>query len=193
MTYDQLIEQFTQWQQAARDRNEIEPSAMALATSGDSGQPHVRMVLLKGVDRQGFVFYTNLGSDKADQLAANRLASLCFHFKTLERQVRVEGVVEQVGDDEADAYFATRSRGSQIGAWASRQSRQLTSRGELERLVKDTEKRFEDQQVPRPPFWSGYRLKPTMIEFWQGQPDRLHDRIRYLLKEGRWHSSRLFP
>ncbi len=193
MTYEQLIEQFNEWQSDARAMNEVEPAAMALATSDESGQPHVRMVLLKGVDEQGFSFYTNLGSDKAGQLVANRLASLCFHYKTLERQVRIEGVVEQVGDEEADEYFASRGRGRQIGAWASRQSRQLTSRNELERLVEDTETRFEGQGVPRPPFWSGFRLRPAMIEFWQGQPDRLHDRIRYLLKAGRWHSQRLFP
>ncbi len=193
MKTDDLIRQFNQWMDDARDRDEIEPTSMALATADENGQPHVRIVLLKGLDERGFVFYTNLGSHKSDELAQNNRASLCFHFKSTERQVRVEGRVQQVSDEEADAYFASRGRESRIGAWASRQSRMLSSRNELEEFVNQASERFANEDVPRPPFWSGYRLIPEMIEFWQGQPHRLHDRIRYTHKDGRWHSQRLYP
>lgn len=193
MTTADLIQLFEQWMQDARDQGEIEPTSMALATAGEDGQPHVRIVLLKGLDERGFVFYTNLGSHKADQLSENNRAGLCFYFKTLERQVRVEGHVVQVSDEEADAYFASRHRDSRVGAWASRQSRMLSSRNELEACVNEATERFANEEVPRPPFWSGFRLEPTMIEFWQGKAHRLHDRIRYTHQSGRWHSQRLFP
>ncbi len=169
------------------------PNAVSLATVGEEGRPSVRMVLLKGVDPRGFVFYTNLGSRKARELAAHPYAALCFHWVAFDEQVRVEGRVEPVSDEEADAYFRTRARGSQIGAWASLQSRPLISRDELVSRVGEVERRFEGQEVPRPPFWSGFLLRPDRIEFWSGKPDRLHDRQVFTLSGGEWEEQRLFP
>ena len=186
--------QFERWFAEAAAAGVRAPEQMALATAGPDAAPSVRMVLLKGHDARGFVFYTNGGSRKAAELAANPRAAAVLYWEPLRRQVRVEGRVEPVGDDEAAAYFATRPRASQVGAWASPQSKALTSRAELDRLVVEAERRFAgEDDLPRPPFWGGYRITPIVIEFWQGQPDRLHDRVRYELDEGSWRRERLAP
>lgn len=178
----------------AEARKMPQANAMALATVDESGRPSVRMVLLKGTDQRGFVFYTNLGSRKARELADNPVASLCFHWADLEEQIRVEGDVVQVSDEEADAYYASRNRGSQIGAWASKQSQPLASRSELEQALAEVEARFEGQPVTRPPFWSGFLVKPRVIEFWYGKPDRLHERVVYTrAAEGNWSTRALYP
>jgi len=171
----------------------VDPNAMVLATVGEDGRPAARVVLLKGFDRRGFVFYTNLESRKAHDLAAHPFAALCFHWRPLEQQVRIEGAIERVTDAEADAYFATRARGSQVGAWASKQSQALPSRVELEARVAEVEARFAGEAVPRPAFWSGYRLKPDRIEFWTGKPSRLHERERYVHQGDTWTTVRLYP
>jgi pyridoxamine 5'-phosphate oxidase len=168
-------------------------NAAALATAGHDRQPTVRMVLLKEVDEAGFVFYTNLESRKARQLAENPRAALCFWWAPLQRQVRVEGRVELVSDREADEYFASRPRGSQIGAWASHQSSALSSRAELIAAVESLAAKYSDQQVPRPPYWSGYRLMPELIEFWKEQPDRLHEREVYTRRETGWNMTLVAP
>ena len=170
-----------------------EPTAFALATVNDDGQPSVRMLLLKEVDDRGFVFYTNLESRKGTELARNRRAAMNFHWSPLELQVRIEGKVTPVTDEEADAYFATRARGSQIGAWASRQSRAMDRAADLEARVAEYKKRFEGREVPRPPFWSGFRLVPTSIEFWKGKPSRLHDRQLYTRDGEGWRVILLYP
>jgi pyridoxamine 5'-phosphate oxidase len=169
------------------------PEAMTLATVDERGAPSARAVLLKGVDERGFVFYTNLGSAKARHLALHPVASLLFHWATLEEQVRVEGPVERVTDGEADAYFATRPRGSQLGAWASRQSEPLRSHDELLARLAEAEERFRGREVPRPPGWSGFRVLPRRIEFWYGRPDRLHERLVYERTDTGWTASRLYP
>jgi pyridoxamine 5'-phosphate oxidase len=172
----------------------IQPyNAFALATAGNELQPAVRMLLLKDVDDRGLVFYTNLQSGKARQLTDNPRASACFWWPQLQQQVRIEGRVELVSDQEADAYFASRERGSQIGAWASNQSRELSSRGELVAAVAFFTAKYADQAVPRPPHWSGYRLVPERIEFWKGQPDRLHEREVYTRQANGWKISLLAP
>jgi len=168
-------------------------NAAALATAGNDGQPCVRMVLLKDVDERGFVFYTNLESHKARQLADNPRASLCFWWPRLRRQVRIEGRVELVDEREADEYFASRPRGSQIGAWASQQSRELSSREELLAAVAGLTRKYQDQPVPRPPYWSGYRLAPERLEFWHEQPDRLHEREVYTRRRNAWQFTLLAP
>ncbi len=170
-----------------------EPTAFALATVGADGMPSVRMLLLKGVDDGGFVFYTNFESRKGEELRAHPQAAMCFHWQPLERQVRVEGVVSPVSSSEADAYFATRARESQIGAWASAQSRVIAQPGDLERRFGEFAKKFEGGTVPRPAHWSGFRLRPGRIEFWFGKPNRLHDREVYVRDGGEWRVERLYP
>lgn len=168
-------------------------NAAALATAGTDPEPTVRMVLLKDVDDRGFVFYTNLESRKARQLAENPRASLCFWWPQLKRQVRVEGVIQLASDREADEYFASRPRGSQIGAWASHQSSELSSREELLAAVALLTEKYKDRAVPRPPRWSGYRLAPERIEFWKEQPDRLHERELYIRQPVGWKITLLAP
>jgi pyridoxamine 5'-phosphate oxidase len=186
------IEQFARWFAEAAAK-EPEPNAMSVATVAAGGAPSARMILVKGVDDRGFVFYTNLDSRKAAELSENPHVALCFHWKSLGRQVRVEGVVEAVSEREADAYFATRPRESQLGAWASDQSRRLASRSVLDERVAAVEKRFAHGPIPRPPHWSGYRVLPSRVEFWEAQPFRLHDRLVYVRDGNAWRSERLYP
>jgi pyridoxamine 5'-phosphate oxidase len=190
---DEPFAPFARWFALAA---ESEPLAetMTLATATRDGIPSVRAVLLKGADERGFVFYTNFESRKAEELFANPHAALCFHWKSLGRQVRIEGTTSLVSDAEADAYFASRPRDSQIGAWASDQSRALPDRGTLERRFAELGRRYADQPVvPRPAYWSGFRVKPERIEFWQERPFRLHDRVLFTRDAGRWRKERLFP
>ena len=188
------IAQFERWFEDARRAEVHEPNAMTLATVGADGQPSARVVLLKGVDRRGLTFYTNLASRKSRELKADARAALVFWWGPLARQVRFEGRVEEVDDAVADAYFASRPRGSQIAAWASAQSRVLPSREVLEAAVRDCNDRFAAGRVPRPEFWGGLRLVPARVEFWQGQRDRLHDRLCYLrCADGDWRIERLAP
>jgi pyridoxamine 5'-phosphate oxidase len=184
---------FTQWLALAKEHEPNDPNAMALATADPDGLPDVRMVLLKDVDEAGFVFYSNLDSVKGAQLASNPQAALCFHWKSLRRQVRVRGPIVPVSDAEADSYFQSRARDSRIGAWASAQSRPLESRFALERAVAEHALRFGVGPVPRPPFWSGFRLAPSRIEFWRDRPFRLHDRLVYERAGNGWTTSRLYP
>ena len=185
--------QFALWFEEAEVKEPNDPSAMALATVGADGMPSVRMVLLKGVDERGFVFYTNLESRKGEQLAGQPLAALCFHWKSLRRSVRVEGTVEAVTAAQADAYFATRPRSSQIGAWASSQSRPLAGRFELEKRIARFTAQFGVGAVPRPPHWSGFRVLPRRIEFWEDRPFRLHDRLVFHRSDAGWRTEKLYP
>ena len=172
---------------------QVDTAPVALATADAEGRPSVRMVLLRGADERGFVFHTNYNSRKAGELAANPHAALCFHWPTLEEQIRVEGRIERLPSSESDAYFVTRPRGSQLGAWASEQSMVLPSRETLEEQYRAIERRFEGSPVPRPPFWGGFRLVPERIEFWFGRPDRLHDRLSYTREADGWRIERLYP
>lgn len=186
--------QFRHWFEAALQAGLHEPNAMHISTVGENGRPHSRIVLLKELDQSGFVFYTNYHSRKGRDLTLHPFASLTFFWVDLERQVRIEGEVEKVSAQESDEYFAIRPRGSQIGAWVSHQSERLPSRDILEQKQAEYEKQFADQPVPRPPHWGGYRLVPDRMEFWQGRPSRLHDRIEYSLDaSGNWSISRLSP
>jgi pyridoxamine 5'-phosphate oxidase len=185
---------FNEWLAEAEQSEPNDPTAMTLATVDAGGMPSARMVLLKGVDERGFVFYTNTESPKGLQIDASPRAALVFHWKSLRKQVRVSGTSERVSDEEADAYFATRARGSQIGAWASDQSRRMEGRFELEKRVARYAAKFGVGSVPRPPNWTGYRIKPLEIEFWQDKQFRLHERILYVADgQGGWQTSRLFP
>jgi pyridoxamine 5'-phosphate oxidase len=170
-----------------------EPTAFALGTVGADGQPSVRILLLKGVDERGFVFFTNYESRKGTELLTHPKAAMCFHWQPLERQVRVEGTARRVSDEEADEYFASRARGSQLGAWASLQSRPIAAPGDLEARVAEMEARFAGGPVPRPPHWSGFRLLPHRIEFWHNKPSRLHEREVYHREAEGWRRETLYP
>ncbi len=188
------IELFRSWLETAVEAGIHEANAIALATATPEGAPSVRMVLLKGIDERGFVFYTNYESRKASELDANPKAALCVHWAVLERQIRVNGTVSRVSEAESAAYFETRGRGSRVGAWASLQSRPLPDREELEARVREVRERFEGSDVSLPPFWGGYRIEPTAIEFWQGKADRLHDRLVFTREAtGGWSTQRLYP
>jgi pyridoxamine 5'-phosphate oxidase len=190
---DDALAAFNAWfDDAKRDEPDV-PDAMQLATVGPEGRPSLRTVLLKDVDARGFVFYTNLGSRKSSELRGNPAATALFHWKSAARQAIAEGDVAPVSDAEADAYFATRPRGSQIGAWASRQSAPLAGRAALEAEVAAFEARFAGSDVPRPPHWSGWRLAPRRVELWQGQPDRLHERRVWEWVDGRWTFGLRYP
>jgi pyridoxamine 5'-phosphate oxidase len=192
---DEPLRLFAAWFEDARKAEPSDPEAMALATVDADGLPNVRMVLLKGFDERGFVFYSNEESQKGRELAANRKASLAFHWKSLRRQVRLRGTVTTVSADEADAYFASRPRSSQIGAWASRQSSPLESRHAFEKAIALNAAKFALGPVPRPPFWIGYRVTPTVMEFWHDRPFRLHDRIEFRRVDAgaAWTKTRLYP
>jgi pyridoxamine 5'-phosphate oxidase len=188
------LQQFMRWFSDAESAGEPEAQGMVLATVDERGMPSARVVLLRGIDSRGFIFYTNMRSRKAREMAANPHVALVFHWQKLERQVRIEGVIEPAPDDVADTYFRSRPRGSQLGAWASPQSEVLGSRGELEARIAEIETRFGEGPIPRPPFWGGYRVVPARIEFWQGRVSRLHDRFRYERQQGdRWEIVRLAP
>ncbi|WP_337266288.1 pyridoxamine 5'-phosphate oxidase [Oryzifoliimicrobium ureilyticus] len=187
---------FADWLNEAQTSEINDPNAMALATVDEEGLPNVRMVLLKGFDHHGFVFYTNFESQKGREILGQKKAALCFHWKSLRRQVRVRGPVEIVADDEADAYFQSRPRGSRIGAWASKQSRPLESRFALEKAVAEFTARYALGEIPRPPHWSGFRIRPTSIEFWKDGKFRLHDRIEFHRPDpasGHWDKVRMYP
>jgi pyridoxamine 5'-phosphate oxidase len=185
---------FQDWMDEAWAYEPEDANAMTLATATSDGLPSARIVLLKGADERGFVFYTNKGSRKGRELAANVRAALLFHWKPLGRQVRIEGHVEHVTDAEADAYYATRARVSRLGAWASDQSRELPDRAELERRLAEYEAQYPGEDIPRPPYWSGYRVIPERFEFWQNMPFRLHDRTVYArARNDGWAIGKLFP
>ena len=186
---------FVAWMKEAEKAEPNDPNAMALATVDEDGMPDARMVLLKGFDTRGFVFYTNFGSAKGEQILKTGKAALLFHWKSLKRQVRVRGTVSEVAKEEADAYFQSRDRGSRIGAWASKQSRPLESRFALEKAVAEYTIKFGIGHIPRPDHWSGFRLKPVSIEFWHDRPFRLHDRVEFRRTEdGRgWTKVRMYP
>ena len=184
---------FEAWFAEAKASEPEDPNAIALATADPSGLPNVRMVLLKGHDPRGFVFYTNTESNKGRELEANPQAALCLHWKSLRRQVRVRGAVERVSDAEADAYYASRPRQSRIGAWASQQSRPLESRFALEKAVAVNAARFAVGDIPRPPHWTGFRILPATIEFWADRPFRLHDRMVFTRAGEGWETTRLYP
>ena len=190
---DDPVDLFREWYEEAKRTALKEPTAETLATADAEGRPSARMVLLKKVDARGFVFYTNLTSRKGAHLSANPHAALCFYWMPLGKQVRVEGSVELLSDEEADAYFQSRERQSRLGAWASKQSQPMSKRFELERRVAKYVARFGFGEIPRPAFWSGYLLRPTLLEFWQERPFRLHERLEYRKSESGWTRNWLFP
>jgi pyridoxamine 5'-phosphate oxidase len=185
--------QFSVWWNEAVQSEIVEVNAMALSTVTSGGKPSSRIVLLKGYDEQGFVFFTNYSSDKGQQISQNHFAALLFFWKELERQVRIEGVVSKVLDEESDAYFNSRPVGSRLGAWASPQSQKISDREVLNKELKKFTEQFDQEDIPRPTHWGGYRVKPTKIEFWQGRSNRLHDRILYEQVNDNWLVSRLAP
>jgi pyridoxamine 5'-phosphate oxidase len=184
---------FRAWLAEAEASEANDPNAMSLATCTPAGLPSVRIVLLKGLDERGFVFFTNKQSRKGDELLANPRAALAFHWKTRRRQVRVEGAIEEVAEAESDAYYATRPRLSRLGAWASQQSRPLSGRAELEGALAAAEARFPGAEIPRPPHWGGFRLLPQRLEFWQDMPFRLHDRRIFQAEGEGWRTETLYP
>ncbi len=188
---------FHAWMEEAKRAEPEDPNAMALATAGTDGLPDVRVVLLKGVDARGFVFYTNVESAKGVELGENPQAALVFHWKSLRRQIRARGAVTRVSDAEADAYYASRPRDSRLGAWASRQSRPLADRATFEAAIGEAAARHPGEAVPRPPYWTGFRIAPESLEFWQDRPFRLHDRVRFTRADGDssagWERARLYP
>ena len=173
--------------------HQVDTTPVVLATTGPEGRPSARLVLLRGIDQRGFVFFTNYNSRKGRELDANPHAALCIHWPTLDEQIRIEGPVARVSAEESDGYFVARPRGSQLGAWASQQSEVLLSRETLEERYREVERRFEGRAVERPPFWGGYRLAPHRVEFWYGRPDRLHDRVLYVRAGAAWRIERLYP
>jgi pyridoxamine 5'-phosphate oxidase len=187
------LDLFSRWMGEAEQTEPSDPNAMVLATVAADGRPSARVVLLKGADEEGFVFYTNLGSRKVSDLNENANVALCFHWKSLRKQVRIEGAVSPVSDDEADAYFASRPRESRIGAWASKQSQPLEGRFELEAQIAKFGAKFNVGAIPRPEFWSGFRLVPERIEFWQDKPFRLHDRLVFHRDGDGWTTEKLYP
>lgn len=188
------VELFQEWYREAEKAGLFLPEAMTVSTATPDGKPSARLVLLKGVDERGFTFFTNYESRKAAELARNPHVALTFHWPILQRQVRVEGRARRISEEESYAYFKTRGRGSQIGAWASHQSRVLDDRATLEARVREMEERFDGRDVPLPPFWGGYLVEPEAIEFWQGRTHRLHDRWRFTREEGGdWEAVRLYP
>jgi pyridoxamine 5'-phosphate oxidase len=193
LKYHDPIEQFGVWFDEARATDLLEPEAMTIATATRDGTPSARMVLLKSFDRRGLVFYTNYESRKGNELAENPRAAAVLFWAALRRQIRVEGLVEQVSADESDRYFSTREPGSQLSAWASNQSRVIEDRAVLEAQVEQCRRRFAERSIPRPPHWGGYRLIPRCIEFWQGRPNRMHDRLRYRLIDDMWEVELLAP
>ena len=190
---DDPFDLFSRWYSEAHEKETELPSAVALATATEIAVPSVRMVLLKGFGPDGFVFYTNLGSRKGSELLTIPMAALCFHWKSTRKQVRVEGAVAAVSDEEADAYFASRDRASQLGAWASNQSQPMTGRFELEKAVAKFTARFHVGNVPRPDFWSGFRIEPQRMEFWREGRFRLHERIDFTFNNTHWTTRTLFP
>jgi pyridoxamine 5'-phosphate oxidase len=193
MTTTDPFAKFDTWFREAQESEPSNSNAMTLATVSSAGRPSTRVVLLKDHDPQGFVFYTNFNSQKGRELLANPHASLCFYWKSLDRQIRIEGVARPVADDEADAYYASRPRGSRIGAWASEQSRSIASRDLLEERVAELTKKYEGAEIPRPPHWSGFRVVPDRIEFWTNRESRLHDREVFLRDGEAWTELRLQP
>jgi pyridoxamine 5'-phosphate oxidase len=187
------VELFRSWFAQAREAGMLLPEAMTLATATPDGRPSARMVLLKDVADDGFVFFTNYESRKARELESNPHAALVFHWAVLERQVRVEGTVERITTERSEAYFRTRARGSRVGAWASHQSRPLAERRELEERCREVGARWPGDDIPLPPYWGGYRLVPEVVEFWQGRADRLHDRWRWTRAGNGWTVERLYP
>lgn len=187
------VKQFEKWWRQAESGEVLEFNAMTLATVNAEGKPSARIVLLKAFDDRGFVFYTNYDSRKGQELAANPHAALILFWKELERQVRIEGVVEKLPESESDAYFSTRPHGSKLGAWASPQSQVIDSRALLNSRLHELKNKFGEEVVPRPENWGGYLLKPVAVEFWQGRPDRMHDRLKYNLEDGQWKMHRLAP
>jgi pyridoxamine 5'-phosphate oxidase len=187
------LEQFRAWFEEAKTTESLLPEAMSVASVGADGRPSSRMVLLKEADERGFVFYTNLGSRKGQEIGANAYVALLFHWKSLKRQIRIEGSAEPVADEEADAYFASRDRGAQIGAWASDQSRPMEGRFDLEKRVAQFTAKFGIAKIDRPPFWSGLRVVPDRYEFWNDGRFRLHERLIYIRDGGDWRTERLYP
>jgi pyridoxamine 5'-phosphate oxidase len=187
------VEQFRKWFEEALAADLHEPNAMTLATATSGGRPSARIVLLKGFDERGFVFYTNYEGRKARELEDNPYCALVFYWGELERQVRVEGRASRIPKEESDAYFDSRPRGSRLGAWVSEQSRTIESREALEDRLRELEERYEGAEIPRPPFWGGYRVEPDSVEFWQGRENRLHDRLIYRRSERGWKIERLQP
>lgn len=189
------FKQFEKWYREASNAGFVHPDAFSLATATSDGKPSVRMLLLKGFDEAGFVFYTNSESKKGSELYENPLAAMCFWWDKLERQVRIEGDIVRVSDEEAESYFHSRPRGSQVGAWASLQSSVVESREYLDNRFREFEEKYGNEEIPKPPYWNGYLLVPSAIEFWQGRPNRLHDRLRYRKSkdDGAWIIERLYP